>query len=73
MLSWLGSGPAKPHHRKTTCIIVFVVSGVTASDNKVATRQSLVEETCKLTMRGTRIMSSRDLQNILFSCQPSLL
>ena len=71
MLSWLGSVPAKPHHRqKILFIFVFVVGEVTASDSEVATKQSLVEETGRLTIWATVVMSPVDSLNMAFLNNP---
>jgi len=63
-LGWLGSGPAKPHPRENPWIILFVIGGVTPSE--IASSQSLVEGTGKLTIGGTRLMSPSDLLHMTF-------
>jgi len=63
-LGWLGSAPAKPHPRENPWIILFVIGGLTASE--IASSQSLVEGTGRLTMAGTRLMSPSDMLHMTF-------
>jgi hypothetical protein len=56
---------SKPQTRENPWIIVFVVTGMTAS--MVATSQRLVEGTGRLTMGGTRLISPGDLLQMSFS------